>query len=117
MSNQVQPGFIPRFTVADRLRKARELTGLDRQTFAEEIFVSRDTVSHYESDSYTRKRQDSTLRLWSLRTGVPFEWLRDGAAPTTEGPGPGLSQDRGRGLPRLDSDQQPSDYRPLAFAA
>ena len=75
---------IPRFTVGDRLRKAREMTGLDQGAFAAELGVSRNTVSNAEQGR-TRPRL-LMLRAWSLRTGVPVEWLETGV----ENPRPGV---------------------------
>jgi transcriptional regulator with XRE-family HTH domain len=70
-------GTIPEFSVADRLRKARELTGLTGQDFADEIGVSRRTVTTYER-GVDRMPPKSLLLLWQLRTGVPAEWIRSG---------------------------------------
>lgn len=39
----------PTFTKGDRLRKARELTGLDQKAFAEAMGLHRDSVRKYES--------------------------------------------------------------------
>ena len=40
-------GVIPEFTLGDRLRKARELTGLSIRRFADEIGVSHTTVHRW----------------------------------------------------------------------
>lgn len=91
---------IPEFSVRDRLRKARELTGLDRQDFAAEIDVSRNTVTNYEMGHTTPKRL--VLKAWALRTGVPLVWLETGIAPADDGGGDDLRA-------RRDSNSQPSD--------
>jgi transcriptional regulator with XRE-family HTH domain len=67
---------IPEFTVGDRLRKARELTGLDQQRFADEIGISRQSVSNYELGN--TKVRKIVLIAWQMRTGVPVEWLEHG---------------------------------------
>ena len=72
------------FHVGDRLRKAREATGLDRQTFADEIGQSRKTVSAYENWVDLKAPRESTLRQWSMATGVSLHWLKTGEQP----PGP-----------------------------
>lgn len=72
-------GLVPEWSMADRLRKARELTGLDQTEFADEIGVSRGTVSRYERGEATAKRP--ILTVWAMRTGVPLTWLTTGAAP------------------------------------
>ena len=97
--------IIPQFTVGDRLRKARELTGLDQGAFAREIDQSRQTVSNYETGA--TKPRLITLKAWALRTGVDLAWITDGTAnsPTQDWPR-GLDL----GLPWLDSDQQPAGY-------
>ena len=81
---------VPEFTIADRLRKARELTGLDQAQFAEEIGVSARSVGNYESDKYRSKRKRLVLRAWALRCGVPVEWIETGVAPTPD-PDPGIT--------------------------
>lgn len=87
-------GVIPQFTVGDRLRKARELTGLDQAAFGEEIGVSRQSVGNYELE-HTPPRK-IVLRAWSMRTGVPVAWLEHGIIPE-------------EALPRVDSNHQPAD--------
>jgi transcriptional regulator with XRE-family HTH domain len=76
---QTTDAVIPQFTVGDRLRKARELTGLDQGAFAEEIGVSRGTVSNYESGATRPKKV--VLLAWSMRTAVPRLWLELGIVP------------------------------------
>lgn len=78
-----QPEFvIPLWTLADRLRKAREHAGLDQVTLAKEIDISRATVSNYERGLVEPRK--IAVRAWALRTGVPFSWLMYGA----DGPNP-----------------------------
>lgn len=74
-------GTVPQWTLADRLRKAREHTGLEQQEFGELIGVSRATVSNYERGITTNIRRPMLL-AWSLGTGVPLQWLSDGTEPT-----------------------------------
>ena len=91
---------IPEFTIGDRLRKARELTGLDQGPFADEIGVSRGTVSNYEAGKTTAIKR-LYLRTWAMRTGVPVEWLATGQV--TRRPTPPEGE-----LPRHDSNVQPA---------
>ena len=70
-----QGEVVPSWTIADRLRKAREEAGLGVAEFAEEIGVNRRTVSRYESGANPPK---SIVLLWQMRTGVPAEWLTTG---------------------------------------
>jgi transcriptional regulator with XRE-family HTH domain len=39
-----------KWTIADRLRKARELTGLSQEEFAAKIGISKGTVGTYETN-------------------------------------------------------------------
>ena len=90
---------VPEWTVADRLRKAREFAGLTQKELADEIGVSNRSISAYESGSPIKR---PVLLAWSLRTGVPIEWLRDGVAPNGPDHGTGrfqvrvLAQEHGR---------------------
>lgn len=70
-------GIVPEWTLGDRLRKARELTGLDRAAFALELGVSRNTVSAYELNERAKPRV-VVLRSWALRCGVSQQWLETG---------------------------------------
>lgn len=85
----INPDFrIPQWTIADRLRKAREHVGLDQAEFAQAIGVSRATVSNNERGIVHPRK--IVLNAWALRTTVPIEWLETGNAPTDNpdgGPG------------------------------
>lgn len=89
-------GTIPEWTLGDRLRKARELTGLTAQEFATTIGVSRGTITNAETDA--RHVRPITIRAYALATGVPLEWLETGKSPAQpEGPDggfPGLGHAR-----------------------
>jgi len=105
MSEQPSVGVIPEFTVGERLRKAREVIGLDQDQLGDEIAMSRNSVSNYETGATTHLKP-IYLRAWALRTGVPLSWLVTGIA------NPQPNEPTGGGeLPRLDSNQQPSGYR------
>lgn len=106
MSIWTDTGVIPRFTMGDRLRKAREMTGLDQTAFAAELGVSRQTVSNYELDNTKPRRL--ALRAWSLRTGVPIEWLEAGQTPK---PHPGGPDGASELCATKDSNLEPTDYR------
>ena len=103
---------MPEFDKADRLRKALRVADLGVQDIADYLGVSRNTVG-----SWINGRTEPNVgytRLWALRTGVPFEWLRTGKSPDQEGPGPGAQVTTARRsrsvLPRLDSNQEPAGY-------
>lgn len=86
MSTQPAP-HIPQWTLGDRLRKARSLTGLTTREFASEIGVSQKTVTTAENDHGGTRR--TTIAAYAVRTGVPMEWLETGTAPDPGGPGAG----------------------------
>ena len=101
MTEMPTTGTVPTFDKADRLAKALQHARVSVQDMADELGVSRNTVGNYLNRRTTIGR--AALRVWALRTGVPFEWLENGESPTSS-PTPGS----GATLPRLDSNQQPS---------
>ena len=84
---EVERGRVPQFKQHHRLALALEVEGVGVQEMADYLDVNRMTVSRWINGRVTPSKQ--TLRLWSLRTGVPLEWLETG-------------------LPRLDSNQEPT---------
>lgn len=93
MSIDADLGFIPSFTVGDRLRKAREHTGLSHSEFADEIGVSRNTVTNYERGHVSPRA--IVLKMWAMRTGVPLVWLETGEAPRPSDEGPRVVRHQG----------------------
>ena len=67
---------MPEFTLADRLRKARETTGLDQAGFAAVANMSRTTVVNYEHGYRTPRRL--YILAWADAAGVPADWLETG---------------------------------------
>lgn len=78
-----QGSTIPEFTVADRLRKARECAGFDQSEFARVAEISRTTVINYEHGR--RVPRAVYLRAWSIASGVDLGWIVTGHA---DGGGP-----------------------------
>ena len=72
-------GIIPEFSKGDRLRLARQLTGLTTRAFAEEIGVSQKTITDAEGDRVRPRR--ITIIAYAMRTGVSRHWLETGQAP------------------------------------
>jgi transcriptional regulator with XRE-family HTH domain len=66
----------PQFHLGDRLRKALDHSSTSVQAMADELGVSRTTVSNYIA--LRTKPNRATLRVWALRCGVPFDWLAHG---------------------------------------
>lgn len=76
--------------LADRMRKALRVSGVGAGEIAEYLGVARNTVSTWINGRIVPSTQ--TLRLWALRTGVPFSWLQTGQVPGQDGgPGGGVS--------------------------
>ena len=76
------------FTLGDRLSKAMRAADVTRADIAEYLGVSPTTIGNYTSDRVPVKKQ--TLRLWSMRTGVPLTWLETGEfSDPLDGPGRG----------------------------
>ena len=75
MSEQ-QPGTegqIPEWDRADRMRKALRSARMTPGEMAAYLQVGGNTVSTWINGRVDPSPQ--TLRLWALRTGVPFRWL------------------------------------------
>lgn len=85
MSTQPNEVFTPDLPQYARLHMARFMAGLEMQELADRMDISRGTVSNYEDANYSRQRQRSTIRLWALATGYPFEWLADGVPSSPDG--------------------------------
>lgn len=77
------PTVVPEWDLADRLRKALRVSGLHVSDMAEYLGITRETVGRY-INGHTENVPLQTLRLWSLRTGVPLEWITTGEAPADD---------------------------------
>ena len=99
---------IPQWTLADRLRKAREMTGLDQIRFSEVVGISRTSITNYEMGK--REPRGLYLRAYAEATGVPIEWILTGETPADSEKAP-TANGEGLPLPRLDSNQQPAGLR------
>jgi transcriptional regulator with XRE-family HTH domain len=66
----------PTWTLADRLRRARLLAGLEQAELAQKVGASRASISNYE----TGKAQPTAtvFVLWAEATGQTLEWLAEG---------------------------------------
>lgn len=76
MAAPMGAGRVPEWTLADRLRKARELAGLKQAELAEETGIARSSIVNYESGKSTPRRP--ALASWSFACGVDFDWLAYG---------------------------------------
>lgn len=67
---------IPTWRLQDRLIRALDWADVSVQAMADELGVSRNTVSNY---MHGRSRPNrATLRVWATRCDVPFLWLTSG---------------------------------------
>lgn len=80
---------VPQFDLADRLRKALRESQVDVQDMAAYLGVSRTSVSNWINGRIKPSLQ--TQRLWAMRCGVSFEWVRDGDVAAHPGPPPGAT--------------------------
>ena len=79
MSTTAPTPSIPEETLGERMRRALRKEHMGVQEMADYLGVARNTVSTWINDRIHPGEQ--TLRLWSIRTGVPLEWLKNGDAP------------------------------------
>ncbi len=66
---------VPKWTLADRLRKARLHAGLEQADLAREIGIGRSTIVNYEAGKTEPSRP--VLLAWAMRCGVDYEWLSE----------------------------------------
>lgn len=74
---------IPEWTVADRIRKARDVAGLEQEDLAALVYVARSTVSTWEN---AKGGVPHRLKLEKIAEvcGVSVSWLLTGHADTTD---------------------------------
>lgn len=102
MTTTYEPGTIPEFDKADRLKKAVGVSNIPVLEMAEYLGVRPETLSRYLNG-----KADAPLaivRLIALRTGVPVNWIMTGD-DSPNGP----NGDGGAWCARRDSNSQPSD--------
>ena len=91
--------MVPAWTLADRLRKARESANLSQLELGEKLEVSNKVIGNIERG--TTPTKNHMIISWAMVTMVDEEWLRTGKGGP-DGPPPGDK------LPDLDSNQEPS---------
>lgn len=75
--------LIPKWTLADRLAKAREAAGFSTAAMAAELGCGRNTITNYE---HGRTRPSfAVLRIWADVTHVPMWWLLGDDDPADNG--------------------------------
>jgi transcriptional regulator with XRE-family HTH domain len=71
---------IPRWTVGDRLRKARTVRGISVAEMAADIGRSVRSIHNYETDATPASLH--VARRYALRTRTPLSWLLTGRPPS-----------------------------------
>ena len=97
MTHQPASGSIPNLTLGWRLRMSLDYANISVQQMANQLGVSRTTLSRWMADKGERPKR-AYLSQWALSTGVPFEWISTGQAPP----------DRGGEDPRGEPSQRPT---------
>lgn len=102
-------GSVPVLTQGWRLQMALRQADMSVHDMADELGVSRSSLSRWMNDRGTPPRA-AFVKQWALRTGVPYTWLATGEA---ENPRPGDPDGGSAADPALcarrDSNPQPSD--------
>jgi transcriptional regulator with XRE-family HTH domain len=90
MTTAHQHGEVPQILVQHRLRIAREFAGFEQTELADQMSVTRSTISKCENGSGVPRR--STIKLWAMACGVPAAWILTGEEPPPgpDGPNNGL---------------------------
>ncbi len=70
---------IPEWDLADRLAKSLRISQMKAIEMAEYLEVHRNTVSAWLNGRSEPKRPQ--LIAWAIRTGLPYQWLKDGTSP------------------------------------
>lgn len=93
MSNAATAVGIPEWDTADRLRKSLRESGMTVNAMAEYLEVAPETVSRWINGKKPASTQ--TLRLWAMKTGVNYKWLKTGQETTSPGDGaPGKDSEK-----------------------
>jgi transcriptional regulator with XRE-family HTH domain len=79
MSTSPEPGYIPEWDMADRMRKTLRDSGQSVGAVAEYFGVNRNTIGNWINGHITPDL--TTQRLWAMKFGVPLEWLQTGVEP------------------------------------
>ncbi len=108
MTQNIQEARIPALTLGWRLKMT--LGDMHAHEMADLLGVNRGTVSRWMADKGAPPKRAYLLQ-WALATDTEYEWLETGIAPTVSSGG-----NDGELLPRLDSNQEPSDLRSRSAA-
>ena len=91
MSDTATNVGVPTWELRHRLVRSMEFAGLGAEEMAEFLGMHHNSV--YGWTAGKRVPKIGILRLWAMRTGVPYEWLLTGQA-STNGPDDGPARQR-----------------------
>ena len=80
--------FIPAWTFADRIRKARAVTGLGQKEFAEQIGAKASAYAQWEADNNRPRDIVTIAKSIEMLTRIPAAWILgiDQASPNNVPP-------------------------------
>jgi transcriptional regulator with XRE-family HTH domain len=85
---------LPKWDLSDKLAKSLRHAGLGVADMADYLDVSTRTISNWLSGRI--EPNDRTMRLWALRTGIPYTWYCHGdLRPCDYGPSDATSPQAG----------------------
>lgn len=79
-STSLQAFSIPEWTLGWRMQRALAHADVSVQQMADELGMARSSLSRWLNDHGTPPRA-AFVKMWALRTGVPYEWLVTGTVP------------------------------------
>jgi hypothetical protein len=79
MSETVMQGIgLPTWNLADKLRKSLEHAQVETETMAAYLEVHPNTIRNWTAGR--TRPPASAVKLWAMRTGIPYEWFTPEAA-------------------------------------
>ncbi len=84
MSDAQQEGAVPVFETRHRMALALEHADVSVSEMADYLAVNRNTVGNWLAGR--AHPRDAYLRVWAMRCGLPYRWIRYGEAPPYTGP-------------------------------
>jgi len=72
-----QPGTLPVWGFSDKIRKARDLSGLGQKEFAARVNLTASTLAAYETGRSSPRFNDAPAlaKRLQLLTGIPADWF------------------------------------------
>ena len=87
MSTSTEGLFAFQWDLADRLAKTLRVADMSASEMADHLEVHRNTVGSWLRGQTTPNA--AVLRVWAIRTGAQYQWLRYGVEPEDGPPGGG----------------------------